>query len=91
MIVEAFHGAFVLGRTVGEAFFKSFYLDQACGVQLEIQSAAASGEEIMTFRQDEIDRHLQDMSKSDWYAYEGELEWNACLRCMDREAPEYRT
>ncbi len=45
----------------------------------------------MTFRQGEIDRHLQDMSKSDWYAYEGELEWNACLRCMDREAPEYKT
>ena len=91
MIVEAFHGAFVLGRTVGEAFFKSFYLDQACSVQLAIQAAAASGEEIMTFRQDEIDRHLQDMAKSDWYAYEGELEWNACLRCMDREAPEYKT
>jgi len=91
MIVEAFHGAFVLGRTVGEAFFKSFYLDQVCSVQLAVQAAAATGEEIMTLSQDEIDRHLKDMAKSDWYAYEGELEWNACLRCMDREAPEYKT
>jgi len=66
-------------------------LYQACRVQLEIQAAATSGEEIMTFRQDEIDRHLQDMAKSDWYAYECELEWNACPRCMDREAPEYKT
>jgi ribulose-5-phosphate 4-epimerase/fuculose-1-phosphate aldolase len=91
MIVEAFHGAFVLGRTVGEAFFKSFYLDQACSVQLAVQAAGAAGAELMTLRQDEIDRHLKDMAKSDWYAYGGELEWNACLRCMDREAPEYKT
>jgi ribulose-5-phosphate 4-epimerase/fuculose-1-phosphate aldolase len=90
MIVEAFHGAFVLGRTVAEAFFKSFYLDQACAVQLAVQSAGAAGAELMTFSQSEIDRQLADMSKSDWYGYEGELEWAACLRCMDREAPEYK-
>lgn len=91
MIVEAFHGAFVLGRSVAEAFFKSFYLDQACAVQLEVQAAAAGGAEIMTFTQAEIDRHLSDMKKSDWYGYEGVLEWDACRRCMDREAPEYKT
>ena len=30
------------------------------------------------------------MAKSDWYGYEGALEWEACLRCMDREAPQYK-
>ncbi len=90
MIVEAFHGAFVLGRTVGEAFYKAFYLDQACAVQLAVQSAAAAGAEIMTLNQAEIGRHLADMAKSDWYGYEGALEWEACLRCMDREAPQYK-
>lgn len=91
MIVEAFHGAFVLGRTVGEAFFKSFYLDQACSVQLALQAAGAAGAELMTLSQAEIDRHLADMAKSGWYGYEGALEWAACRRCMDREAPTYKT
>jgi ribulose-5-phosphate 4-epimerase/fuculose-1-phosphate aldolase len=90
MIVEAFHGAFVLGRTVGEAFFRSFYLDQACAVQLEVQSAGAAGATLMTLGQPEIDRHLADMAKSDWYGYDGELEWKACLRCVDRESPDYK-
>lgn len=90
MIVEAFHGAFVLGRTVGEAFFKAFYLDQACSVQLAVQAAGAAGADLMTLSQAEIDRHLADMAKSDWYGYEGALEWAACLRCLDREAPAYK-
>lgn len=91
MIVEAFHGAFVLGRTVGEAFFKAFYLDQACNVQLAVQSAGAAGADIMTLSQAEIDRHLADMAKSAWYGYEGQLEWEACRRALDREAPVYKT
>ena len=91
MIVEAFHGAFVLGRTVGEAFFKAFYLDQACSVQLAVQAAGAAGAELMTLSQAEIDRHLADMKKSNWYGYEGELEWQACLRALDREAPAYKS
>ncbi len=90
MIVEAFHGAFVLGRTVGEAFFKAFYLDQACSVQLAVQAAGAAGADLTTLGQAEIDRHLADMAKSDWYGYEGALEWAACLRCLDREAPAYK-
>ena len=91
MIVEAFHGAFVLGRSVGEAFFKSFYLDQAAAVQLAVQAAGAAGAEIMTFSQAEVDRHLADMAKSSWYGYEGQLEWEACLRALDREAPHYKS
>jgi len=92
MIVEAFHGAFVLGQNAGEAFFKSFYLDQACAVQLAVQQAAAApGVEIMTFNQSEIDQHLTDMNKSNWYGYEGALEWTAARRALDREMPSYKT
>lgn len=91
MIIEAFHGAFVLGRNAGEAFFRSFYLDQACAVQLAAQQAGAAGGDLMTLTQCEIDRHLADMAKSDWYGYEGELEWTACRRALDREMPHYRT
>ena len=58
-------------------------------IQLAVQQAGASGAELMTLSQSEIDRHLIDMAKSDWYGYEGELEWNACRRRLDAEMPHY--
>jgi ribulose-5-phosphate 4-epimerase/fuculose-1-phosphate aldolase len=88
-IVEAWHGAFVFGATAGEAFFRSFYLDQACAVQLEVQKSAAGGATIREIPEQEIKRHLADMSASDWYGYEGELEWLAIRRRLDVEAPHY--
>jgi ribulose-5-phosphate 4-epimerase/fuculose-1-phosphate aldolase len=88
-IVEAWHGAFVFGSTAGEAFFRSFYLDQACSVQLEVQKSAAGGATIREIPEHEIKRHLADMSTSDWYGYEGELEWVAIRRRLDVEAPHY--
>lgn len=91
MIVEAFHGAFVLGSSAAEAFFKSFYLDQACSVQLAMQGAAAAGSELLEMSQAETGNHLNSMAASDWYAYQGELEWRACLRMLDKEMPHYLT
>jgi ribulose-5-phosphate 4-epimerase/fuculose-1-phosphate aldolase len=91
MIVEAWHGAFVFGRDAGEAFFRSFYLDQACAVQLEVQKSAAGGATIRTIPEAEQSRHLADMAVSDWYGYEGALEWHAIRRRLDAEMPHYRT
>jgi len=91
MIVEAWHGAFVFGRSAGEAFFRSFYLDQACAVQLEVQKSAAGGATIRTIPEPEQARHLSDMAASDWYGYEGELEWHAIRRRLDAEMPHYKT
>ncbi len=89
-IVEAWHGAFVFGSSAGEAFFRTFYLDQACAVQLEVQQSAAGGAKIRQIPEREIKRHLSDMAVSDWYGYEGELEWIAIRRRLDVEAPHYR-
>ena len=91
MIVEAWHGAFVFGRSAGEAFFRSFYLDQACAVQMEVQQAAASGATVRTIPTPEVKRHLDDMAVSEWYGYEGALEWIACRRRLDAEMPHYAT
>lgn len=91
MIVEAWHGAFVFGRDAGEAFFRSFYLDQACAVQLEVQKSAGGGATIRTIPEAEQRRHLTDMAVSDWYGYEGALEWHAIRRRLDAEMPHYRT
>lgn len=90
-IIEAWHGAFVFGRDAGEAFFRSFYLDQACAMQLEVQKSAAGGATIRKIPEAEQARHLRDMAASDWYAYEGELEWAAIRRRLDFEAKAYRT
>ena len=90
-VVEAWHGAFVFGRDAGETFFRSFYLDQACAVQLEVQKSAAGGATIREIPEHEIQRHLTDMNNSDWYGYEGELEWLAIRRRLDSEAPHYTT
>ena len=90
-IIEAWHGAFVFGSNAGGAFFHSFYLDQACAVQLEVQSAAAGGAKIRKIPEPEIKRHLADMVVSDWYGYEGELEWLAIRRRLDVEAKHYKT
>ncbi|MCR9274765.1 MULTISPECIES: class II aldolase/adducin family protein [Mameliella] len=89
MIVEAWHGAFVFGRSAGEAFFRSFYLDQACAVQLQVQQAAAGGATVRTIPEAEQARHLSDMDASEWYGYEGELEWHAIRRRLDVEMPGY--
>ncbi len=85
MIVEARHGAFVFGRNAGETFFRSVYLDQACAVQLEVQKSAAGGATIRTIPEAEQRRRLSVMSASDWYRYEGELEWHAIRRRLDAE------
>ncbi|MDX1402631.1 MAG: hypothetical protein R3245_11970 [Kiloniellales bacterium] len=45
----------------------------------------------MTFVEAEINRHRSDMEKSDWYGYEGALEWAACRRRLDAEMPHYKT
>jgi ribulose-5-phosphate 4-epimerase/fuculose-1-phosphate aldolase len=91
MVVESWHGAFVFGETAGEAFFRTFYLDQACAVQLAVQNSGAAGATIKTIPQVEIDRHLKEMKDSNWYGYEGELEWQAVRRVLDKESPNYKS
>lgn len=86
ILIEAFHGAFVIGRSVAEAFFKVFYLDQACNVQL---AAQATGGKVMQFDEREQARHLYDMHKSGWYFYDGSFEWPALQRITARRAPFY--
>lgn len=90
-VIEAWHGAFVFGRSAGEAFFRAFYLDQACAIQLEVQKSAASGAKIRKIPAPDQKRHLADMAASDWYGYEGELEWEAVRRRLDEEMPGYRS
>ncbi len=88
ILIEAHHGAFILGATPAEAFFKTFYLDQACNVQL---TGMSTGEEMIEMDEAEYRRLLHEMWTSKYYRYDGEFEWPALLRALDRESPSYRT
>lgn len=88
VLIEAHHGAFVLGETVAEAFFKTFYLDQACNVQL---SAMMTGRDVVEMSREECGRLVGQMRTSPDYSYDGSFEWPALLRALDRESPGYST
>ncbi len=87
ILIESLHGAFVIGRTPAEAFFKTFYIDQACNVQLE---AMATNRKLAPFSEKEQAQFLQEMNTSDWYQYDGSFEWPALRRICDRETPWYK-
>ena len=79
------HGSLVTGRTVAEAYCIMDMLDKACRMQL---AAQATGAELVlpepglcekTFRQFTGDPEP-----------EGELEWPALLRRLDRLCPDYK-
>jgi ribulose-5-phosphate 4-epimerase/fuculose-1-phosphate aldolase len=88
ILIEAHHGAFILSETPAEAFFKTFYLDQACNVQL---TGMSTGADLIEMTDQEYQQLLSEMWSSRHYRYDGQFEWPALLRALDRESPSYRT
>lgn len=78
------HGLLTVGRTVAEAFYWMWYLNQACRIQLTAQS---SGVPLRLLSQEAVQRtqaqYSTDISK-------GWLPWQALKRKLDREQPDYR-
>ena len=82
------HGYYVLGRTAAEAFFRAYYLRQACAVQVKVLSMADRPRPIDP---QAVARFQDQMYASEHYSYDGSTEWAALLRKLDREQPDYRT
>jgi ribulose-5-phosphate 4-epimerase/fuculose-1-phosphate aldolase len=75
------HGGITTGKTVGEAFVASFYLEKACQFQILAQSAGAP----LVMPADEIIAASgRPPGSSD------ERGWPSLLRMLDREDPSYR-
>jgi ribulose-5-phosphate 4-epimerase/fuculose-1-phosphate aldolase len=74
------HGGITTGKTVGEAFVASFYLEKACQFQILAQSAGVP----LTIPADEIIAASGRPPGSD------ERAWPSLLRMLDREDPSYR-
>ena len=74
------HGGITTGKTVGEAFVASFYLEKACQFQILAQSAGVP----LTMPADEI------IAASGGRPAGDERAWPSLLRMLDRDDPSYR-
>lgn len=82
------HGLLTLGGTVGHAFSRLYYLEQACRVQL---SAMQSGGKITLPTPEVCEHTARQWDKGCDDATVAELpEWPAYLRMLDRKDPSYR-
>jgi ribulose-5-phosphate 4-epimerase/fuculose-1-phosphate aldolase len=77
------HGLLTGGCTIPEAFILMFYLNRACEVQITAQSAGTP----LTLP----DPAVCELAATQLnYANQGQLEWSALTRMLDREDPSYR-
>ena len=81
------HGALVVGRTVGEAYMLMHLLERAAQAQLRAQ--AATGGRIRV-----VEQAAAALTYRQWVGdgseWDGDVEWPALLRRLDRLAPGWR-
>jgi len=77
------HGLLTVGRSVAEAFYWMYYLEQSCRIQL---AAQASGVPLSLPPEDIVRRARDQMGNS---PVKGWLPWQALRRKLDREQPDY--
>ncbi|MXW91068.1 MAG: hypothetical protein F4114_02555 [Rhodospirillaceae bacterium] len=92
ILISHNHGYYALGRSAAEAFFRAFYLRQACAVQVKAAATAAGmGEGMREIDPQRVAMIEDQMLESAHYHYDGSTEWAALLRKLERECPDYRT
>jgi ribulose-5-phosphate 4-epimerase/fuculose-1-phosphate aldolase len=84
------HGLLVGGRTIPEAFNLLYWLENACRAQVDAMSSGAElcipGEAALESIRKIFDTGPNGANKM----LDGELEWTALIRLLDREDPSYR-
>lgn len=79
------HGLLTCGPTVGKAFTVLYTLESACKVQMDVMSTTA--EPVMP--NPAAVRKLAEFGRTE--EMEGDKEWAAVIRMLDRQDPSYRT
>jgi ribulose-5-phosphate 4-epimerase/fuculose-1-phosphate aldolase len=79
------HGLLTTGRTVGDAFYEMYYLEQACRLQV----AAMQGGQKVVVPPDSVAEHTARQFGS--FESKGQRPWAALKRRLDRESPDYAT
>jgi len=78
------HGLLTVGRTVAEAFYWMWYLEQSCRIQL---AAQAGGVPLAIPSRGTVERTRAQFSTG---PTKGWLPWQALKRKLDREQPDYK-
>jgi ribulose-5-phosphate 4-epimerase/fuculose-1-phosphate aldolase len=79
------HGTLTVGRTVAEAYVLMDTLEKSCRTQLAAMAAAPGG---LKLPSDAVLDHTLAQLTGDWEP-EGELEWPALLRMLERDEPDF--
>ena len=77
------HGLLTTGRTVADAFYEMYYLEQACRLQV----AATQGGQKVVVPSDSVAEHAARQFES--FESKGQRPWAALKRRLDRESPDY--
>jgi ribulose-5-phosphate 4-epimerase/fuculose-1-phosphate aldolase len=88
ILVSRNHGYYTTGRTAAEAFFRAYYLKQACSAQIKTLSMGLTPHPIDPQK---VARFQDEMYASSDYNYDGQTEWDGLIRRLEREHPDYRS
>jgi len=80
------HGLLAAGRSVGEAFQGLYFLERSCAIQI---AAQAGGAELVTPSDAVLQKTAQVYASGTGGRYTERI-WDAFLRELDREDPDYR-
>ena len=78
------HGLLTTGRTVAEAFYNMYYMEQACRIQI----TATQGGQKITIPPDRVAAHTADQFGRT-SSTKGQRPWAALRRRLDRISPDY--
>lgn len=82
-MILANHGLLTVGRTVAEAFYYMYYLEQACRIQVAAMSTGAK----LTLPSPEVCQYV--VGQFSRGPTKGQRPWAALRRKLDRECPDY--
>ncbi|KXV61186.1 aldolase [Acetobacter senegalensis] len=78
------HGLLTVGATVAQAFYRMYYMEQACRIQI---AAQATGVPLHIPSEEKIVRTKKQFDDD---LDQGQLIWQALRRKLDREQPDYK-
>lgn len=81
------HGLLTTGRSVAEAYFLMYYLNQACEIQLE---AMKVGRTLIVPGRDACEFTARQLNDERYHLESVDLVWKAELRRLDRLDPSFR-
>jgi len=82
------HGLLTVGRSVAEAFYYLYTVENACKVQVDV---LASGREIVTPAADVIDELAREgRARANETPEHVDMAWDAVLRLLDNKDSSYR-